>query len=126
MPHRHHIYTTVYEMAMATMCTYPPSQHVLPHWKCVLHCFSNFPCIDLPDQESDMHHSNGPPSILFHIYHLIARCIVYGRHPIHERKMCCLCYRDMATVTSVKLYTRRELVMMEISIADLHTSLYIP
>ena len=50
MPHGSHIYATAAGMAMATMCAYPPPQHALTHWKCVLHCCCNFPCIDLPDQ----------------------------------------------------------------------------
>ena len=45
----------------ATMCAYPPHQHALPHWKCVLRCCSNLTNIDLPDQESDRHHSNASP-----------------------------------------------------------------
>ena len=111
---------------MATMFSYTPSQHVLPHWKCVLHCCSNCPRIDLTDQESDRHHSNASPSIIFHIYHLIARCTVHGRRPLDERKNDRLCFQDLATVTPEKLYTRKKIVMMETYIADFHTSFYIP
>ena len=35
MPHGFHNNQTAYEIAIATMCAYPPSQHALPHWKCV-------------------------------------------------------------------------------------------
>ena len=45
-----HIYATTYDMYMATICAYPPSQHAFPQWKCVFCCCLNFPCIDLPDQ----------------------------------------------------------------------------
>ena len=36
MPHGIHIYATASDMASATMCSYPQSEHALPHWKCVL------------------------------------------------------------------------------------------
>ena len=58
MPHGRHIYATEADMSMATMCEYPPSQHVLPQWKRVLCCCSNFSRIDITDQESDRHYSN--------------------------------------------------------------------
>ena len=50
MPHGHHIYATAADMAMATMCAYPTSQHVLPQCKCVLRCCYNLPFIDLTYQ----------------------------------------------------------------------------
>ena len=51
---------------------------------------------------------------------------MHGRRPLDENKCCRLCFQDRATVTTEKLYTRKELVMMETYIADLHTSLYKP
>ena len=50
MPHGCHIYETAADTTMAKICTYPPSQHAFPQWKCVLCCCSNFPRIDLPCQ----------------------------------------------------------------------------
>ena len=79
MPHGRHIYATADDMVMATMSVYPPSKHAMIHYKCVLGCCSNCPCIDLPDQESDRHYSNVFPSINFHVYHLIAQCAVHRR-----------------------------------------------
>ena len=35
-------------------------------------------------------------------------------------------FQDTATVTPAKLYTIKELVVVETSIADFHTSVYIP
>ena len=52
MPHGRHIYAKASDIANATMNTYPNSDNALPHWKCVLWCFSNCPCINLPDQET--------------------------------------------------------------------------
>ena len=53
MPHGRHIYAKASDMENDTMCTYPHSDHALPHWKCVLRCCSDCPCINLPDQETD-------------------------------------------------------------------------
>ena len=56
MPHGHHIYAKASDMEKSTMCTYPQSDHALPHWKCVLRCSAKFPCINLPDQETNKKH----------------------------------------------------------------------
>ena len=52
MPHGTHIYAKASDMENATMCTYPQSEHALPHWKCVWRCFDDCPCINIPDQET--------------------------------------------------------------------------
>ena len=52
MPHGRHIYVKASDMANATMCTYPHSDNALPHWKCVLRCCADCPCINIPDQET--------------------------------------------------------------------------
>ena len=74
MPHGRHVYAKSYDMAKATMCAYPYSDHALPHWKCVLQCCANCTSVNIPDQETDDQYSNTSPSIRFHIYHIIARC----------------------------------------------------
>ena len=84
MPHGCHIYAISSDMAMDTMRVYPPSQHLLPHYKFLLRCCENCPHIDIPVQESDRHHSDTSPSISFNIYHLIARCTVHGRLQIDK------------------------------------------
>ena len=50
MPHGSHIYATASDMENATMCAYPQSEYSLPHWKCVLRCCADCPCINIPDQ----------------------------------------------------------------------------
>ena len=37
-----------------------------------------------------------------------------------------MCKQESSPYTSTKIYTRKELVMMETTISDFHTSLYIP
>ena len=50
MPHGSHIHDTVSDMANDTMCAYPQSEHSLPHWKSVLQCCADYPCINIPVQ----------------------------------------------------------------------------
>ena len=45
MPHGYHTYAKAYDIAKATICTYPHSDHALSHWKCVLRCCSDCPFI---------------------------------------------------------------------------------
>ena len=73
-------------------------KYAFPHWKCMLCCCVNCPCIDIPGQESGRHHSNTSPSIRFHIYHLIARFMVHGRRQLDEKKVCHFCLQDTASV----------------------------
>ena len=56
MPHGRHIYDKASGTEKSTMCIYPQSDNELPHWECVLQCCSNFPCINLTDQETDKNH----------------------------------------------------------------------
>ena len=51
MPHGRHIYAKASDVAKAKICTYPQSDHALPHCKCVLYCSADCPCINIPDQE---------------------------------------------------------------------------
>ena len=50
MPHGRHIYAKTSDMAKATMCTYPHSDHALPHWECVLRYCAECPYINLLEQ----------------------------------------------------------------------------
>ena len=51
MPHGSHIYAKASDIANATMCTYPQSEHALPNWKFVLRCCADCPCINITNQE---------------------------------------------------------------------------
>ena len=37
--HGCHMYSSAYDMAMAKLCEYTPSQHAITHWKCVVFFF---------------------------------------------------------------------------------------
>ena len=83
-------------------------------------------CITITDQETDDQYTNTSTSIYFHIYHLIAHCTKHGRIPLTDKNIYCKCQQDTASGQPTKIYTRRELVMMEKTISNFHTSFYIP
>ena len=102
------MYAKASDMAKATMCTYPQSDHALPHWKCVLWCCAKCTCVNLTDQETDYQYSNTSPSICFNIYHLIARCSKYGRLMLNDKNSCCKYKQDSASEQSPKIYTKKK------------------
>ena len=126
MPHGCHIYVKEFDVEKEKMCAYLQSDHVLPHWKCVLRCCAKCPSINIPGQEIDDQYPDTSPSIRFHIDHLISRCTKHGRIPLTDKKSCIGCQHDTASLLSTKIYTRKELVMMETTIYNFHTSFYIP
>ena len=91
IPHGHHIYAKASDMPKAKMSAYNQSDHSLPYWKCVLRCCSDFPCINISDQDTDNHNSDITPSFRFHIYHIIARCTAHGRISMEDNKICFMC-----------------------------------
>ena len=113
-------------MAKATMCAYSKLDHALPNWKCVFQFCDKCPSINLPYQEADDQYPDTSPSICFHIYHLIARCTKYGRLPLTDKKISGKCQQDTASGKSTKIYTRKDLVIMETTIYNFRTSFYIP
>ena len=75
MLHGLHIYAKAYDMAKATMCDNSQSDHVLPHWKCVLRFCAQYPRTNIPGQETDDKHPNPSPSI--HFSNLSSDCTLY-------------------------------------------------
>ena len=65
MPHESHIYAKASDMANTTMCTYPQSDHALPHWKCLLRFYDDIPCINIPDQETTKNMKKQHPQLGF-------------------------------------------------------------
>ena len=108
------------------MCAYSQSYHTLPHWKYLLRCCSKYSCVNLPDQGTGYQYSDTSLSILFHIYLLIACCATHGRIPLNDKKHCRMCKQDSASEKSTRIYTRKELGMMETNISNFYTSFYIP
>ena len=87
MTHGRHIYAKSSDMSKGKMCTYPYSDHVFPHWKCVMIYCAKFARVNLPDQETYNQYSYTSPSILFHIYRLIACCTTHGRLLLNEKHL---------------------------------------
>ena len=65
IPHGLHIYAKESNTEKATMCTYTQYVHELPHWKGVLRCCAEFPCINIPDQETDKNMKKQHPQLCF-------------------------------------------------------------
>ena len=126
MPHGHNIYAIEYHMDKATMCAYSQSNHALPHWKIFMWCCAKCPSINLLEQEIYDKYPGTSPSIRFHIYHLIARCKKHCRIPLPDKKSSRKCQQDTASGQSTKIYTRKDLVMMETTISIFCTSFCIP
>ena len=89
-------------------------------------CCDNCPCINIPDQETTKKHDKTTPSIRFHIYHIIGRCATHGRISLKGKNICYMCKQESLSDKSTKIYTRKELVMMEKTISDFNTSFYMP
>ena len=102
MPHGCHIYAKASDMAKATMCEYPQSDHALPHCKCVLQWCFKFPSIHLTDQETDDQYFNTSPSIRFHVYHLIVYCTTRGSILLTDKKFFRTCKQDSVSEKSTK------------------------
>ena len=124
MPHGRHIYTKAYDMAKSKMCAKSQSDHALPHLICILRCCAQFPSIIIPDQETDNNHPNPSPSNRFHVYHMIARCTKYVRLSLTDKKSCRKFQQDTASGQPTKIHTRQELVTMETTISNFHTSFF--
>ena len=65
MPDGSHICAKASDMANAKTCTYPQSEHALPHWKCVLWFCYNCPCINITDQETTKNMTKLHPQLGF-------------------------------------------------------------
>ena len=125
MPHGRHIYAKSSNMEKETMCAYPQWEHALPHRKCVLICCAKCPIINIPVQESNDKYPDTSSSIIFHVYNLIVRYTKHVRLWLTNNKMCPKCQQYTALLQSTKIYTKKELVMMETTIYNFHTSFYI-
>ena len=59
---------------------------------------------------------------------LSPHCMVFSawKTPTGRKETFCLCLHDTYYMPPTKLYTRKDIVIMEISISCFHTSFYIP
>ena len=105
IPHGHHICAKASDMVKAIMCTYPQSDHTLPHWKYTLWGCARCPCINIPDQETDNQYSETTPSIRFHIYRIIGRCTANGLITLKDKKYITCVNKNLNQITLQK-YTQ--------------------
>ena len=125
MPHGRHIYAKASDMVKATICTYPQSDHALPHWKCVLQCCAECPYVNIPDQETDKNMRKQHPQLGFKFMKSLD--VVLPMVELHRKKEnMYMCKQETLSDKSTKVHTRKELVMMERTISDFHTRFYIP
>ena len=125
MTHGKHIFNTASDTAIATMCAYLSTKYVWPHWKCALRCCAKCPRIDLPSLESYHNNTNFSPTMRFHVYHLTARYIVHDRRPFNEKKDCKLCEAYSDSKLTAKIYTTKDIFVMETSIVDFRQNFYV-
>ena len=104
MSHGRHIYAKASDMANAKICTYLQSDHALSHWKCVLRCYADCPCINISDQETTKKHDETAPSIRFHIYHIIGCCTAHARIPLKDKKNVTCLNKNIYQI-NLKIYT---------------------
>ena len=53
-------------------------------------------------------------------------CNVHVGHPFNENKLCQLCKASYYLKVTARIYTRKDIFMMDTSIVDSHQQLYIP
>ena len=58
------------------------------------------------------------PKIGFQIYHIITRCTAHVRIPLKEKNIRYMCKQESSSDKSTKIYTRKELLMMDTTISD--------
>ena len=91
----------------------PSQHHWIPHWKYVLRCCEKFPSISIPHQEKNTYATNTCSTISCHIYRNASCYNVCGIQPYKERTICSMCSTDLISITPGKVYTRKELVLLE-------------
>ena len=126
MPHGKHMFQTASYMSMATMCAYQSSKYTLSYYKWVLCCCAKCPQIDRLSKESDQYNSNVIPTISFFVYKHIAHCTIHDRYLFRKiNPFNCVSF-SIDSIENSKVYTRKELVVMESSIMEFRRDLYIP
>ena len=56
---------------------------------------------------------------------MIGRCTAHGIIPLKDQKLLYMCKQKSSSYESTKIYTRKELVMMDTTISNFHTNFYI-
>ena len=116
-PHGFHINTTVPDMAMVTKCTCNYLNNYLKHQKYVLCCCDKCPSIIIPSQEANMDTPKKCTTINFNVNINVLRCTLHLRRPYKEKTTFSMYLNANRKNPLEKLYTQRELVLLETSIS---------
>ena len=71
------------------------------------------PGTSIPHQETNTYATNTCSTMRFHYYLNASRYNVHGIHPYEEQTTCSICSTDLSYATHGKLYTQKELVLLE-------------
>ena len=113
LPHGNLMFPTSSYIAIAKCVHIHHQTMPLPNWKFVLHFCEKCPRMDLMSPKSDQNNSNVSPTIKFHVYQHIALFTVHVICHLNEKNQCQLCETPTDLIVTEKLYTRKDLVMME-------------
>ena len=84
-----------------------------PHSKCILICCDKFPGICIPHQETNTDATNPCSKINVHVYRNVSRYTVHRIIPYEEQTTYYICYTNISSSTPGKVYTQKELVLLE-------------
>ena len=112
-------------MAMPKMCTCTSKHHELLHWKCVLYCCDKWPSIVIPSHEANKDTTNTCLTIIFHVYHNVLHCNMHGLPTYYKQTTCSFYYKMTISYRTEKVYTKKELVLLETSIPEFQESFHI-
>ena len=121
-----HIYTKASEMATAKISPFPYLYHTIPHCKYLLRCCDKCPSMFIPSQEENIDTTNTCPTIHFmstEMHHVVY--FMADFHTKNAKHFQCV-PQGLVLITSEKLYTQKEPVLLEIPIAEFHEKFYTP
>ena len=104
-------------MAMSIICPCPSQHYGLTHWKYVLRYCDKCPGIITTRQKTNIDVTNTCSPISFHVCRNLSRCNFHGIRPYVERIIFSMCSTYLSYVTPEKVYTRNDLVILEILIS---------
>ena len=79
----------------------------------------------IPNQEENRDAANTCPKIYFHVYRNVSCCKIYGRCPYEEGTTCSMCSTMLRNYTTAKLYTWKDIVLIDTLIREFNNNFYI-
>ena len=110
---------------MESMFPYNSEHNAMNHWKCVLRCCDKCPSMVIPNQEANRDTPHTYPKIHFHVYINVSHCTMHGIHPNGENTTCCMFSTVASADTTEKIYTQKDIVLLQKYITESHKKFYI-